>query len=1249
MKYSLGLDLGITSIGWALLLKDDDDNLQRIEDIGVIIFEQLEDKDGRLENAKRREKRGQRRLKRRKKLRLKEASDYFKKEWGINFFELNFKKIGNPFELKIKGISEKLTREELAIAIYHYIKYRGFKSNRKVEDKNSEGALLERFAKVDTELKEQNLTITQYLWNIFSSLPKNEARIHNSSDNYRFSSTRQMYIDEIVQLLDKQIEFGVVDKSFKDFILDEKKGLFTRQRSFSEGPNSSSPFGAKDGISLIEKMMGKCVFDKKIRAPKNAFSAESFVLLSFLNNMKIADGENFNYRKLTPKEIEKVYEFAKTVETLTYNNIFKILNIKPTKIKGLESTKKQYIDNMNKFKKDKKIEGNQELTKIQYDEFKKFSLKKLFDTKTVSLNGFHTQKKIFEKYVGANNNLSLSLKEEINNFLSNNYNFDLISYILTTRKVDDEIIKECKERGYSKEFAEIICTMPSIATTINLSTDICKLLIPELLKGNEYDKAMENIGYNHSVTNEDIEKYQFLPSIEECCNKLNEQLTNVNVKHTLVQLRKLLNAIIKKYGYIDQINIELARELAKNHKDRIQILYDQRDSMDDNIQTKELLMKKYPHFFSNFKAVKAIDVLKYRLYLEQNGKCAYSNVKISENQIFDDNICQIDHIMPYSKTFEDRAFNKVLVFSRYNQEKRDRLPYEAFKNSKWEKIMEFINDPFIKISQKKKEILLMKELNYEEWKERNLNDTKYISRLAMKIIKSFLQPTICIAVAGSMTSMMKKCYGLNDITHSFISEDYKKQSDFSINFEEIEFSNDSITFSLINNKTNEKRKVSLKIINKKILSTDEINLNKSIEYFIKNQNKLYDEIKYAITNKNTILNISNYIMKGIVESRDINQSFLYDMMLNIFTKIQIIISQENIKKDRKNHLHHALDAAIIACADQKIRQKITKYAKHIDFSYDEETGEIVRKKPQLELPYKDFRKEIIYRVYERDHGILINKLKPLSNYQDFEFKNSNVHVLYPVRSTKKNIKGAFTEETLFGSKRGKITKKISVNDINIKNIDTIIDQKNGQKAVYESIKQWFDDKIEKEKNKNDKKISEYPILQGKGNYIKTVRILETKDARKRVRLKGNIYAKNTECIRIDVYKKKGTENYFIVPISYFQLVKEKQNMEIIYEISWGQSENRDFITADKLKNEYIKQFSIPKYSLIEVEMSENRKGLAYTVGFTSGQIEIKSILGDDFDLIKSRIPGAGSDRVRITVSTIKNIKVRNISILGKIS
>ena len=110
-KYVLGLDLGISSVGWALMIKDNEDNYRRIENLGVRIFPILEDKSGKLENEKRREKRSQRRMRRRKQLRLEDARNLFLSYLNVEFEKLVFKDYRNPYELKIAGLTTKLAKE----------------------------------------------------------------------------------------------------------------------------------------------------------------------------------------------------------------------------------------------------------------------------------------------------------------------------------------------------------------------------------------------------------------------------------------------------------------------------------------------------------------------------------------------------------------------------------------------------------------------------------------------------------------------------------------------------------------------------------------------------------------------------------------------------------------------------------------------------------------------------------------------------------------------------------------------------------------------------------------------------------------------------------------------------------------------------------------------------------------------------------------------------------------------------------
>ena len=72
MKYRLGLDIGITSVGWSVINLDEN----RIEDLGVRIFNAAENpKDGSSLAAPRREARGRRRLLRRKAYRVKRVKN----------------------------------------------------------------------------------------------------------------------------------------------------------------------------------------------------------------------------------------------------------------------------------------------------------------------------------------------------------------------------------------------------------------------------------------------------------------------------------------------------------------------------------------------------------------------------------------------------------------------------------------------------------------------------------------------------------------------------------------------------------------------------------------------------------------------------------------------------------------------------------------------------------------------------------------------------------------------------------------------------------------------------------------------------------------------------------------------------------------------------------------------------------------------------------------------------------------------
>ncbi|WP_343089419.1 type II CRISPR RNA-guided endonuclease Cas9, partial [Methanocalculus natronophilus] len=112
-NYVLGLDIGVTSVGWGII-----DEKHEIVDAGVRLFEEADASD----NETRREKRGSRRVKRRRKQRILEMKRLLKKEGLITD---SFVHLQNPYALRVKGLKEKLTSDELATALLHIVKRRG--------------------------------------------------------------------------------------------------------------------------------------------------------------------------------------------------------------------------------------------------------------------------------------------------------------------------------------------------------------------------------------------------------------------------------------------------------------------------------------------------------------------------------------------------------------------------------------------------------------------------------------------------------------------------------------------------------------------------------------------------------------------------------------------------------------------------------------------------------------------------------------------------------------------------------------------------------------------------------------------------------------------------------------------------------------------------------------------------------------------------------------------------------------------
>lgn len=159
------------------------------------------------------------------------------------------------------------------------------------------------------------------------------------------------------------------------------------------------------------------------------------------------------------------------------------------------------------------------------------------------------------------------------------------------------------------------------------------------------------------------------------------------------------------------------------------------------------------------------------MWQEQQGICLYSGKKIPLHELFKPGY-DIDHILPYSITFDDSYRNKVLVTSQENRQKGNRTPYEYFgqDEQKWEKyeanVYRVVRD------YKKQQKLFKKAITTEDknqFKERNLTDTKYITTVVYNMIRRNLElepyhdsgkKKQVTAVNGAITTYLRKRWGL---------------------------------------------------------------------------------------------------------------------------------------------------------------------------------------------------------------------------------------------------------------------------------------------------------------------------------------------------------------------------------------------------------------------------------------------------------------------------------------------------------
>ena len=732
-KYSLGLDIGTSSIGWAVL----DLDKKRIHDLGVRIFERPEDPQNGDSLAKpRRDARSARRRLKRRRQRLNHLKQFFvdqniltkdRVEEVLNY-KSDFNKL-DVYGLRARALTEELSPEELLKVLYQIAKRRGFKSNRKVvEESDKEGGRVTSALKANEKFLADNSYTT--VGDALSRDEKFALHKRNKRDDYTNSFARDDFLRELEAIIKTQQNYtlkNVPEPAINELIYGIDDGQVTNVSAIMY----QRPFMTKE---LIEKMVGKCTFeDGEKRAPKSSYSFEVFRLASDLSHLvfiprdaskRQAKRENLEVR-LSPEQISKVIDAAKSQKSLTYK-----------KVRSTAGISEDYVP---KDVRGKKKDG---------DEF--------------------GEENVFGG-LKAYNDIRLALKDLLEDWvkIDNESAINQIAYILTTQKADEGIRDELNLLPISDKAKEAIVKIKptNFKAFGHLSIKALQKITPHILEGMTYDKACEAAGYDFKKQSASI-----------------EQITNPVVKRAITQTLKVVRAIERKYGKPYFIKVETARDLAKNFKDRKAIENENKENQARNQSIIQTLNE------NGVVTPTGQQIIKVKLYREQNGVCLYSGKSIDfETMLCDDNAYQVDHIVPFSRSNNDGITNKVLVLTEENQRKGNQTPFEYFgvDEKHWkefaarvesiyktrdiktaDKAANAINYKYNGYAMKKKQNLLLQDYKNDSWNVRALNDTRYITRFIQNYLRQMVdfaegeEKQRVIAPNGTTTAYLRKRWGL---------------------------------------------------------------------------------------------------------------------------------------------------------------------------------------------------------------------------------------------------------------------------------------------------------------------------------------------------------------------------------------------------------------------------------------------------------------------------------------------------------
>lgn len=644
----------------------------------------------------------------------------------------------DPYALRKKGLHEALTGPEFARALFHINQRRGFLSNRKTDKKdNDSGALKKAIKDLREKLQQENCqTLGEWLAKRHAQGLSVRARLRGKTQKdkaYDFYADRAMIEHEFDALWTKQCSLNPT--LFNDAARDELKDILLYQRK------------------LKPIKPGRCtLLPEEERAPLALPSTQRFRIYQELNNLRFLTPD-LREQPLTLQQRDTIAHLLERGDT-SFTKMLKALKLPGTTQFNLEDIKRE------------KLNGNKTTYILSKDQFFGNAWHDFDPTKQDSI---------------------------VDKLLNEASESALVAWLQESTGVDEASAERIANIGLPEGYG-------------SLSRAALSRILPELMKDVVvYSEAVTRAGFDsHSAllyTQQTGEIFDALPyygeplqrhvgfgtgNPDDSVEKRFGKIANPTVHIGLNELRKVVNALIKRYGHPSEIVVEVARELKLGRERKLEIQKEQKARQDLNDQQVAEACSVLGLTSSNLDKAKRRDLSqKMQLWVELNIKdvaarrCPYTGEQIGIERLLSNEV-EIDHILPYSMTLDDSLNNKTVALRRANRDKGNRSPYQAFGEKPTpgydytaileraalmpkEKAKRFAPDGYQRWLKEDKDFLA-----------RALNDTAYLSRIAKEYLSLICPPNKVRAIPGRMTALLRGKYGLN---HLLSGSDLKNRND----------------------------------------------------------------------------------------------------------------------------------------------------------------------------------------------------------------------------------------------------------------------------------------------------------------------------------------------------------------------------------------------------------------------------------------------------------------------------------------